>query len=125
MVVDLPAPLGPRKPKNSPRRTARLSALTATFCPNVLVSAQVATAASGGGNAAGRAGTPGNVPGCGGMDGVECGDDMAKVLCMSELSVYVSVRRRATAKVGRSLRAHYSAAGTPSQYERRHAQRRG
>src|SRR5262245_41837624 len=49
MVVDLPAPFGPRKPKNSPRRTTRLRPLTATFGPNALVRPQVAIAASDGG----------------------------------------------------------------------------
>ncbi len=34
MVVDLPAPLGPRKPKISPGRTSRLMRLTATKSPN-------------------------------------------------------------------------------------------
>src|SRR5512133_1937358 len=34
MVVDLPAPLGPRKPKISPWRTSRLMRLTATKSPN-------------------------------------------------------------------------------------------
>src|SRR5690348_5774928 len=48
MVVDLPAPLGPRKPKNSPRRTARLRPLTATFLPKTRVRPTVAMAASGG-----------------------------------------------------------------------------
>src|SRR5512139_3916586 len=33
MVVDLPAPFGPRKPKISPRRTVRLTRLTATKSP--------------------------------------------------------------------------------------------
>src|SRR5215469_9183758 len=50
MVVDLPAPFGPRKPKNSPRRTTRLSPLTAVFLPKVLERPQAAIAASGGGN---------------------------------------------------------------------------
>src|ERR1700676_5348101 len=36
MVVDLPAPLGPRKPKISPRRTARSLPLTASMFPYVL-----------------------------------------------------------------------------------------
>ena len=34
MVVDLPAPLGPRKPKISPRPTWKLTRLTATKLPN-------------------------------------------------------------------------------------------
>src|SRR5512145_110299 len=33
MVVDLPAPFGPRKPKISPRRTVRLTRLTAIKSP--------------------------------------------------------------------------------------------
>ena len=33
MVVDLPAPLGPRKPKISPRLTSKLTRLTATKLP--------------------------------------------------------------------------------------------
>src|SRR6266849_2770172 len=44
MVVDFPAPLGPRKPKNSPRWTVRLSWLTATFCPNTRTRSRVMTA---------------------------------------------------------------------------------
>src|SRR5215210_5570284 len=37
MVVDLPAPLGPRKPRTSPRSTANERSLTAIFGPNALV----------------------------------------------------------------------------------------
>src|SRR5580658_2832791 len=36
MVVDFPAPFGPRNPKTSPRRTERLSWSTATKLPNRL-----------------------------------------------------------------------------------------
>src|ERR1019366_1804749 len=36
MVVDLPAPFGPRKPKTSPLVTARLRRSTATKSPNFL-----------------------------------------------------------------------------------------
>src|ERR1035441_4474526 len=36
IVVDLPAPFGPRKPKTSPLRTARLIRSTATKFPNRL-----------------------------------------------------------------------------------------
>src|SRR5262245_58634102 len=34
IVVDFPAPLLPRKPKISPRRTSKLTLSTATNCPN-------------------------------------------------------------------------------------------
>ena len=34
MVVDLPAPLGPRKPSTSPRPTAKETSSTATIGPN-------------------------------------------------------------------------------------------
>ena len=37
MVVDLPAPLGPRKPSTSPFSTEKETRLTATFDPKVLV----------------------------------------------------------------------------------------
>src|ERR1700755_2722455 len=37
MVVDLPAPLGPRKPRTSPRSTAKVRSFTATFTPNAFV----------------------------------------------------------------------------------------
>ncbi len=37
MVVDLPAPLGPRNPSTSPRSTVKETLLTATFAPNALV----------------------------------------------------------------------------------------
>src|SRR2546425_97131 len=37
MVVVLPDPLGPRKPKTSPRMTWRFKSLTATRFPNALV----------------------------------------------------------------------------------------
>src|SRR5690606_35487935 len=37
IVVDFPAPFGPRKPKNSPSATCKLSSLTATFSANCLV----------------------------------------------------------------------------------------
>src|SRR3954463_11762049 len=36
MVVDLPAPLGPRKPSTSPRSTVKEMSSTARFAPNVL-----------------------------------------------------------------------------------------
>src|SRR5579885_3624014 len=45
MVVDFPAPLGPRKPKNSPRLTRKLRLFTATFCSNTRVRLTVTTAA--------------------------------------------------------------------------------
>src|SRR3954447_19275514 len=35
MVVDLPAPLGPRKPSTSPRSTPKEMPSTARFAPNV------------------------------------------------------------------------------------------
>ena len=37
MVVDLPAPLGPRKPSTSPFSTVKLTWFTASFGPNALV----------------------------------------------------------------------------------------
>ena len=37
MVVDLPAPLGPRKPSTSPRSTVKETPFTATFGPNDLL----------------------------------------------------------------------------------------
>ena len=37
MVVDLPAPFGPRKPSTSPRSTLKEMLLTANFGPNALV----------------------------------------------------------------------------------------
>ena len=37
MVVDLPAPFGPRNPNTSPRVTVRLRSSTATTWPNRLV----------------------------------------------------------------------------------------
>jgi hypothetical protein len=37
MVVDLPAPLGPRNPSTSPRSTVNETWLTATLGPNVLL----------------------------------------------------------------------------------------
>ena len=37
MVVDLPAPFGPRKPSTSPRSTAKVIPSTARFVPNILV----------------------------------------------------------------------------------------
>ena len=36
MVVDLPAPFGPRKPSTSPRSTLNETPSTARFAPNVL-----------------------------------------------------------------------------------------
>src|SRR3954469_1438242 len=58
MVVDLPAPLLPRKPKISPRRTSKLTRSTATNRPNRRVSSRTAMAASAdgvfGGSAANR-----------------------------------------------------------------------
>ncbi len=38
MVVDLPAPLGPRKPVTMPGRTVKVRLFTATFSPYRLVS---------------------------------------------------------------------------------------
>src|SRR5437588_4998540 len=37
MVVDLPAPLGPRKPSTSPRSTQKETSFTASFGPNALL----------------------------------------------------------------------------------------
>src|SRR6185295_15187111 len=37
IVVDLPAPLGPRKPSTSPRSTVKETSFTATFGPKALV----------------------------------------------------------------------------------------
>src|SRR4051812_45036001 len=37
MVVDLPAPFGPRKPRTSPRSTPKERSFTATFAPNAFV----------------------------------------------------------------------------------------
>ena len=45
MVVDLPAPLGPRKPKTSPGRTSRSRRSTAVVVPKRLVRPSVRTAA--------------------------------------------------------------------------------
>src|SRR3954471_7298971 len=39
MVEDLPAPLGPRKPKDSPRRTSTSMPLTASTLPCLLLKA--------------------------------------------------------------------------------------
>src|SRR5437762_6522806 len=44
IVVDFPAPFGPKKPKNSPRFTCRLTLFTAIFWPKVRVNCHVATA---------------------------------------------------------------------------------
>src|SRR5437667_12712691 len=41
MVVDLPAPLGPRKPKTSPRSTTRSMPATAVIGPKLLVSPSI------------------------------------------------------------------------------------
>src|SRR3954468_17936217 len=58
MVVDLPAPLLPRKPKISPRRTSKVTRSTATNWPNRRVSSRTAMAAPAdgvfGGSAANR-----------------------------------------------------------------------
>ena len=37
MVVDLPAPFGPRKPMTTPRATEKLTSSTATIAPNLLL----------------------------------------------------------------------------------------
>src|SRR5215468_10272433 len=37
MVVDLPAPFGPRKPNTSPRSTVNETSFTASLVPNALV----------------------------------------------------------------------------------------
>jgi hypothetical protein len=37
MVVDFPAPFGPRKPRTSPRLTLNEMPFTATFAPKALV----------------------------------------------------------------------------------------
>ena len=42
MVDDLPAPLGPKKPKTSPRSTSKSMPSTAVKSPNRLVSPQAA-----------------------------------------------------------------------------------
>src|SRR5450759_5461637 len=47
IVVVLPAPLGPRKPKTSPRRTERLRWSTASVLPKLLVSSWVASTTGG------------------------------------------------------------------------------
>src|SRR4051812_33831278 len=44
MVVDLPAPLGPRNPKTSPCSTSKLTPLTATKSPNFRTSCRVSIA---------------------------------------------------------------------------------
>src|SRR5450432_4098698 len=44
MVVDLPAPLGPKKPKISPCRTSRFRSATAVKSPKRLVSFSIWTA---------------------------------------------------------------------------------
>src|ERR1700694_3901117 len=46
IVVDVPLPFGPRKPKISPRQTSRLNARTTVRVPYVLVNARVLIAAS-------------------------------------------------------------------------------
>ena len=46
IVVDLPAPFGPRNPKNCPGSTARFTCSTATSSPNRRVNPSVNTAAS-------------------------------------------------------------------------------
>src|SRR5260370_6796280 len=74
IVVDWPAPFGPRKPKNSPRRTTRLRQWRAVLPRKLLVSPQVAMAASGGGKApgwkgAGCAAYAASAGGSGGKDG--------------------------------------------------------
>ena len=46
MVVVLPAPLGPRKPKISPRPMVKLIPLTAVNSPNFLVRLEASTAYS-------------------------------------------------------------------------------
>src|SRR5579871_353426 len=50
MVVDFPAPLGPRKPKISPRRTSSVTWSTARKSPKRLTRSRVWTALSGMGN---------------------------------------------------------------------------
>src|SRR5690348_2083540 len=47
MVVDLPAPLGPRKPSTSPRRTASDTSSTARIGPKCLVRWRTDTISSG------------------------------------------------------------------------------
>src|SRR5512137_175855 len=47
IVVDFPAPFGPRKPKISPRRTPKLILSTATKSPNFFSNASTETAKSG------------------------------------------------------------------------------
>src|SRR4051794_5360803 len=49
MVVDFPAPFGPRKPKNSPCATWRFTPSTATVCPNRLTRPEAATLGTGAG----------------------------------------------------------------------------
>src|SRR5690349_5012263 len=47
MVVDFPAPLGPRNPKISPRATSRFTRSTATNSPNCFTRSRVWTASPG------------------------------------------------------------------------------
>src|SRR6185295_1225499 len=47
IVVDLPAPLGPRKPRTSPLATLRLRSWTATTAPKRLVSPAISIMAPG------------------------------------------------------------------------------
>ncbi len=53
MVVDLPAPLGPRKPSTSPRATEKLTASTAVKLPNRLVRPSISISAASPGSPAG------------------------------------------------------------------------
>jgi hypothetical protein len=46
-VVVLPAPLGPRNPNTSPRRTSKLTSANATRSPNRLLSRSTVSAGSG------------------------------------------------------------------------------
>src|SRR5580704_14423138 len=47
MVVDLPAPFGPRNPNISPRRTSRFTRSTATKLPKRFTRSRISTALSG------------------------------------------------------------------------------
>src|SRR5262245_42713782 len=58
MVVVLPAPFGPRKPKISPGRTAKVTPSTAVKRPKPLVSPSTSTAGGAGSPVADRTGSP-------------------------------------------------------------------
>src|ERR1017187_7303008 len=64
IVVDLPAPFGPRKPKTSPLVTARLSRSTATKSPNRLTRFSTTTEFTGTGFAGSGMARCSDWPGC-------------------------------------------------------------